>query len=241
VRSLATLIVPWRRAELVRASSLGIVSVLALVVLITHQAVGWSRHSSDFKRTMRLVAWVLAAAAPVYAFLFIGDDLQNSRYLYLPSCGWVLAVALLLDGELVRLRADRLLIPLVGLLICVWTYGVIVHLRSWERAANVRDAILAGAARTIKESDCETVTFDELPWHVDGAWTFVNGFQEALQGQLGRTIRIATLSNTRDAVGDYSAATIRVVDRQPITSKVRTSTSCYRVWDGSRLVGGQKE
>jgi len=159
----------------------------------------------------------------------------------LPSCGWVLAVALLLDGELVRLRADRLLIPLVGLLICVWTYGVIVHLRSWERAANVRDAILAGAARTIKESDCETVTFDELPWHVDGAWTFVNGFQEALQGQLGRTIRIATLSNTRDAVGDYSAATIRVVDRQPITSKARTSTSCYRVWDGSRLVGGQKE
>jgi hypothetical protein len=241
VRPLATLIVPWRRAELVRAPSLGIVSALALVLLITHQATGWSRHSSDFKRTLRLAAWVFAAAAPVYAFLFIGDDLQNSRYLYLPSCGWVLAVALLLDAELVRFRAARILIPLVGFLIGVWTYGVIVHLRSWEHAANVRDAILAGAARTIKETDCETVTFDQLPWEVEGAWTFWNGFPEALQLELGAAVRIATVSSAHDTAGHYSPATIRVVNRDLAWSGVQASSSCHRAWDGSGFEDGRKQ
>jgi len=209
-------------------------------LLMTRQATRWSRHSSDFKRTLRLVAWVFAAAAPVYAFLFIGDDLQNSRYLYLPSCGWVLAVALLLDAELVRLRAVRVLIPVVGLLVCVWSYGVVVHLRCWQHAAAVRDAILAGAIRALEDTECETVTFDQVPLDVEGAWTFVNGFPEALQLELAGAIRIAAVRSAHDSAGKYSVATIRIVDRDLASSTPRTSSGCYQAWNGSRFVGGPK-
>ena len=125
-------------------------------------------------------AWVLLCVAPVYSMFFISADLQGSRYLYLPACGWSLLVATILL-ETPGARRARLGMVFAAALAVVWAAGVRLHLADWQDASRVRDRVLAGAARRLHRTDCAAVHFIGLPDSVGGAYVFRNGFLEALR------------------------------------------------------------
>jgi hypothetical protein len=105
--------------------------------------------------------------------LFIADDLQGARYLYLGSVAW----SILLAGLLRSLREPQrgwILIPVIA----VFVIATRTHQSPWVAAALERDRVL----EAYRQSDvaCTPETVRGLPDHIQGAYVFRNGFLEAV-------------------------------------------------------------
>ena len=119
--------------------------------------------------------WVLISIVPLSAMLFVGADLQGSRYLYLASGVWSIATTVLVAGVLPRPSAPGTAI--LTILIAGSVAIVIAHQRPWIRAGLERDYVLAAFADV--SSSCTVTAVHGLPDHVHGAYVFRNGFVEA--------------------------------------------------------------
>ena len=176
----ASLSVPFTGAELARAPAIG-VAMTWLVLASLVAAVTFDRGTVAKAGTVvRSAAWVLLAVAPVYSMFFVSADLQGSRYLYLPACGWaILLSALLLDSS--RAAPARLGLLMTAALALMWAGGTRLHLADWEGASRLRDRVLASADSQLRRTDCGMVHFTGIPDSVGGAYVFRNGFLEAIE------------------------------------------------------------
>jgi hypothetical protein len=175
----ATLAVPFTGAESARAPAIG-VAMTWLVLASLVAAVTFDRGTVAKAGTVvRSAAWVLLAVAPVYSMFFVSADLQGSRYLYLPACGWaILLSVLLLDSS--RAAPARLGLLMTAALALVWAGGTRLHLADWEEASRLRDRVLASADSHLSRTDCGEVHFTGIPDSVGGAYVFRNGLPEAI-------------------------------------------------------------
>ena len=167
---------PFTRAELGRQPALGI--ALAVAAAAIGLAILWRAGTRrDVNGAFRAIGWALVSVAPAYSLFFISNDLQGSRYLYLASCGWSVLVA----SALVPRAGQRpaALAPIVAL-VGIYVVGAHLHSSDWQRAAALRDAVLARATSEVARSTCRPLGFTNLPDSVGGAYVFRNGFVEAM-------------------------------------------------------------
>jgi hypothetical protein len=110
--------------------------------------------------------------------LFISADLENSRYVYLSTAFWTIAVAgCVMSG---RRRIAATSTAAIGLACIVCAIGTQWHLRAWREAASLRDQVLTAADAVVAAAPCPTVSLAAAPdaWH--GAYVFRNGLGEAM-------------------------------------------------------------
>jgi hypothetical protein len=179
VRPFATLGAPWTVGELQLQSQALVFGVLPAAVVIAFIV----RHCvrSGSLRSVSHVAWVVLATAPLGGFMFVNDELQGSRYLYLPLCGWSLFLGdLVNDRENRRVRIARVLLLVSAVVLGTW--GVRAHLEPWREAAALREQLLGEARRVLAATSCSSVAFENVPDVHDGAaQLFRNGFDEAVR------------------------------------------------------------
>ena len=175
--AFGTLAVPWMTAELQQAALLGM--VMATLVALGAWAVLWTGEPAAVPRVAALgIGWVILSVAPVYSLFFVSDTLQGSRYLYLPSAGWALAIAS--ASALVDSPIARVFRWVVGAVVVSWAIGTYGHVLLWTQASAERDRIIAAAA-TARDADCSAVTFVRATDNVNGAYVFRNGLESALR------------------------------------------------------------
>ena len=173
-RPFASLGSPWTLAELKNYPLLGVLPQTLVAALL----VGYAFFGKDGFRPAVLAIWIVMGVAPLLGYLFIGDHLENSRYLYLPLVGWSLLLSSLSGWNI---KSPYLAAPLIGLCIVslLGAIGVMWHQRPWTAAAATRDTVLTAAKSAMVMADCESASFTHLPDNVSGAYVFRNGFTQA--------------------------------------------------------------
>lgn len=199
-RPFATLAVPFTAAELARAPALGVATTAVLLSWLVAAASAGRGAGAKVGTVVRGAAWVLISVAPVYSMFFVSAELEGSRYLYLPACGWALLLSALLAGA-PRTPWSRAGLATAAALALVWAAGTRVHLGNWEAAAQVRDRVLADAARQLNREECAVVQFTGVPDSLHGAYVFRNGFPEALRVAGGTGPDSAAAPGLPDAPG----------------------------------------
>ena len=181
VRPFATLAVPWSGATLDSAPALGLISA-GLILVVAVMAAAGRPSRVGFWTVNRCGLWVIASVMPVYAYLFISDSMQGSRYLYLGSVGWILLLIQITQTSFhhhVRGGRAATLLLLSGLT-AMWAVGTRQLLNPWVQAADLRDRVISSAIEQIQTTPCQSAIFAQLPDSLDGAYVFRNGFWGAL-------------------------------------------------------------
>lgn len=185
-RSFGGLAFPWHTDLLEAWPSLPLVTALTISALV----IVFVLHAGEERLTRAALAcsaWVLVSILPVFNVLFISDDLQSARYLYLSSVGWsVLLVTLLWDVPSNHSWSHLMKVFLVILLTSVSAVGTKIHLTPWVDAAALRNTVAQEAIRVQRTSLCETMIVSDLPDNVRGAYVFRVGASE----ELSRTTRV---------------------------------------------------
>jgi hypothetical protein len=156
--------------------ALGIALAIFWPVLFIRSAYTWTVNRASYIRLGIAVSWVLASVLPLFWMLFVGDDLQGSRYLYLGSTVWTLAVAAaLLDrsAPAMRLATGVMVVLVIGSFVITWRQQ-----ESWLAAAAARDRLLEALQH--ESGRCASMRVEGAPDHVDGAYVFRNGLEEAV-------------------------------------------------------------
>lgn len=146
---------------------LGIVTIVYAAVWIAISVTGRARGAA------LALGFVFAAAIPPVQQLLIGPDLEKARLLYLPSVGFCLLAAAVVEG--VRTEAR----PPVGLAMLAFSAVALLH------NLGVRETV-AGKAKTVCEavascSNPESVR--GVPGSIDGIYFFANGLPECVRLQ----------------------------------------------------------
>src|SRR5207245_9135067 len=114
-------------------------------------------------------------ALPALRLVLVGPDLNKSRLLYLPSVGFCIFLATLLDG----LRGKvRLIIP--GVILSFHVAALEHNLAIWKYAAAKAKSTPAIAARCVGPG-IQRIVVACLPGTIRGVPCFANGFEEADQ------------------------------------------------------------
>jgi hypothetical protein len=128
-----------------------------------------------------VVVGILASIAPVVPILFVGNDLQMARYLYLSGMIWPVLLCLLLRPMTTASVGLRVVgSSALVLLLLASTVATTWHLRPWTTAAKVRDSLLSAAAKDPGIQACHRISVLGLPDSEAGAYVFRNGAKEAL-------------------------------------------------------------
>jgi hypothetical protein len=127
---------------------------------------------------------MLLCVAPAMRLFGITPDLQGTRYVYLASAWWSMALAAaLLDGW--HSSALRITAIAAALIAVVGAAALTrLHLQPWTTARTVRDRVLLQIISV--PPTCRQVAAAGVPDNVDGAYVFRNGLNEAL-ATLGRS------------------------------------------------------
>ena len=183
-RPFGALILPFHQSFIAGVSVAAALYAAATPLLVACRVM-LAEHVTGFSRlAVGAVVWVLAAAAPVFTWFFVGPDLQGSRYVYLASAAWsmLIAVAVVPARPAGAARA-------VWLGVIVWlafsAIAVRSHLEHWTSAGRARDAALAAALRA--DPSCGPTPGLVPPQDdVSGAYVFRNGFAEAWRRECRR-------------------------------------------------------
>ena len=167
------LAVPWHREVVtswpwIPITGVVIVMSLAMAFVVTRSRAGTSRTLAAF------AVWLLAGSLPAVTFFFVAPDLQGSRYLYLPTIGYVLLLVTMASGTASSMLRWYGTMGL-GVLVLLGVVGVTMHQRHWQDAARTRDAILAAARIDERLRQCGAINLRGLPDTVQGAYAFRNG------------------------------------------------------------------
>jgi hypothetical protein len=175
--AFSSLAIPFTSGALVSHPMGGVILSLLLVGLVAGAALRGPRHGAEFPASLRAAVWVVAAIVPVNALFFISGNLQGSRYLYLPACGWALLVAAAASVLPVGRRGVMAIATVIAV---AGIAGIHVHLVDWLNAARTRDAVLTSARAALDARSCRPLAFAQIPDSWRGAYLFRNGFIEAL-------------------------------------------------------------
>ncbi|MBY0494297.1 MAG: hypothetical protein K2Y23_08770 [Cyanobacteria bacterium] len=173
-RPFGTLGLPFHIDFVKSHSWVPFVFMLLWPALLAWSAIQWSRHRKDAMQILGCAAWILASVAPLTTMLFIADDLQNARYVYMASVAWSIVPVVLVRA----FRLSRQLI-VIAPLIALFLFATSAHQSAWTDAARERDRVLAA----YRESglSCSPEGARGLPDHVRGAYVFRNGFADAVE------------------------------------------------------------
>ena len=176
-QSFGVLFVPLHDDVLNAFPLAGVFVPIGLILLVVIYARGWRLSSEDGRLALFAVGSIVLALAPAITPFSVSGDLQGTRYMYLPSAIWVVALAAaLLNGPASRqLRLGRYSVALVTVTAAV--VAVTMHFEPWREARRVRDGVLLTLS-TVPPS-CVRVHARNVPDHVRGAYVFRNGLTEA--------------------------------------------------------------
>jgi hypothetical protein len=176
-------------------------ALLVRVWAILFFPINWSREPSEFVALLMIVyvlpiAWlalvgmnrmeivfpltfVLLAALPPLHLLLIGQDLGKSRLLYLPSIGFSLLLATVVDNLRDRVRWIILVVVLA------FHASALQHnLDLWEYASAKAKSPSAAAVKCAVPST-QRIVISGLPGTLEGIPFFANGFREGVELQRG--------------------------------------------------------
>jgi hypothetical protein len=181
VRPFATLVLPFRSADMTAMPWLPIAVVGLLLIATCLAAAWWDRRSRGFHVALMSAAFVLVSIAAVNTIFYVDDNLLGSRYLYLGSVGW----SLLLAAIVYEVKSWSVLAATLAavMLAATWAAAATAHVLTWRSAAKERDVIL-DAAVAARPADCRDILVDGLPPLSQGVPLFLNGFPEAMRSRL---------------------------------------------------------
>lgn len=184
-RTFGTLSVPLSSDTIQLVPVLAFLLVAGVVLLATASIISSTRRSPAHVVAVQGLFWCAIAAAPTIGFLYIGEYLEGSRYLYLAALGWGLVLA----GSIEAVWDRRVLRWAgVGVLSVMFVAAGVEQQRrvsDWRAAARQRDDIVLQATQLAAERRCGTVSAANLPATLKGAQLFTNGFNEAMKSQTG--------------------------------------------------------
>jgi hypothetical protein len=147
----------------------GIVMVLYLVALL------WLLRARVAWRDVLLpIGFLLVLALPPLSQLLIGPDLQKARFLYLPSAGFCLLLAAMVQH--LRMRSQWV----VSIAIVAFNLVALFHnMTAWEYASQKARAA-CGVAASCAVGETQVLG---LPGSLNGVYFFANGFPECVEMQ----------------------------------------------------------
>ena len=160
---------------------LGIVYALSVAILIW---VLW-KVSVERRRIFYAVAFVLISSLPAVHQLLIGNDLQKSRLLYLPSVGFCVMLGFAVEG----LRPTQAMLPAAFVLLAFHWASLQHNERIWRQVASIADSTCLQIVQQISPSTRQIVILD-LPGSLDGVYFLRNGLHPCLDLKAGRTLGV---------------------------------------------------
>lgn len=150
--------------------------LLTLVFLSRSAPGGWRRVGFCF-------AWMVLPLLPAHPFLLITADLRTSRVLYLGAPG----LAMLLAHVLAGIPSMRVRRAAAGLLVCLFSAGVLHNLGAWRWASQLEERFLAEIRRLEPSPPPHAeFVFHNMPTQVRGVDFHVAGLGDAIRMALGR-------------------------------------------------------
>jgi hypothetical protein len=183
--SYGSLAVPWH-SDVMQPLPWMAIGVVTIVIALAARFVLMRSREID-RQVLAAAAWILVSVLPVFLFLYVGQDLQGARFLYLATPGWACLICLLASA--MRAPFGRWLSLLAVTALAVGgVIGVTYHLQPWQEAGALR-ARIEQALRTNEDvKRCPSVALGGLPDAVRGAYVFRNGAREALNRLTGQTL-----------------------------------------------------
>jgi len=189
-------------------------AVLVIVTTFYLAALCWLSSAPVRRRDLLLtLGWLLALALPPVQQLLIGADLQKARYLYLPSIGF----SLLLAVTVTRLNATPRWA--VSTAVLMFHAAALVHnLSAWEYASEKAKSACAAATACVTGPESR-IAVRGLPGSLNGVYFFTNGFPECVSMQ--RNFRPIEVDMTQASPGDGKYSCILRWD--PVANELRRS------------------
>jgi hypothetical protein len=146
--------------------------LFGIVMVFYVGALLWLLKSQVTRRDVLLpIGFLLLLALPPLSQLLIGPDLQKSRFLYLPSVGFCLLLAAMM--QYLKTKSQWV----VSITILAFNLAALLHnMTAWEYASQKARAACSVAAK------CATVV-SGVPGSLNGVYFFANGFPECVQMQ----------------------------------------------------------
>jgi hypothetical protein len=183
VRPFATLITPWRDSVLTVHPAIGFIGGTLVLVPLVVSLLIWTRRDGRFHSVSRMALWVLAAGAPVYAYLLITGELEGSRYVYQSAAGWMVLLVSMIAPSPWALRSPiwhRTVLGIAAIVILAWGASLRQEIGVWRQAAQLRDEVLRSAGTVAKAAGCSRIALADAPDSLAGPFVFRNGLAEAL-------------------------------------------------------------
>src|SRR4051812_4531489 len=182
--TMRAFLMPLHREVVQAHPVLAAATAITMVVLLVAWPFRWRQIRTGPRVAVLAVIGTLVCLAPAIRLFGITPDLQGTRYVYLASAWWSIALAsALLDGWTTtsrRVAADAMAVLVVGGA-AVATHA---HLQPWTAAQAARDRVLLQLISI--PPTCRQVAATGVPDNVSGAYVFRNGLNEAL-ATLGRS------------------------------------------------------
>ena len=152
-------------------------AVLMAVYLIS--LVWLALRRTDRRRLTFALGFVVLASLPPLHLLLIGGDLEKSRFLYLPSAGFCLLLALASERLIGR---ARWIVP--GVMLAFNLCALEHNLDAWEHASAKAESACAEAVNCL-DSSTRKIVVAGLPPILGGVYFFGNGFPECVEMRRG--------------------------------------------------------
>jgi hypothetical protein len=175
-QSFGTMIVPLH-AHVTSAHETAVIALkTAFLVLVATCAWRWRRAPGRARLALLAAAALLVCTAPTVRAFAVLDDLQGSRYLYLPAVFWSIALgsAMLADWPSRTVQATAACVAVLALAGAAG--AVTTHLEPWRRAARVRQFVLVQLFSLPRS--CVRI-HARAPDNFEGAYVFRNGLAHA--------------------------------------------------------------
>lgn len=186
--TLATMIAPLNR-QIVPASIVQVWLLAMTILIVAGLMTGYNR-----RVIVLALAWIVVTLLPVLNILPIGSDLQNSRLLYLPSAGFCIGLAALLDA-LVKRRIQRFdILPVVAVVTLVYIVTIQIQIQPWLHAGRETIHTAQELHRLIPYlSSGTTLQAKGLPDSYKGAFIYRLGLSEAYDLMYGSRFNLQQL------------------------------------------------
>ncbi len=178
LQSFGALSLPLHEQVIRAHQAAAIAAGLAVIILLATWTFRWRQLPHDARLPLLAAAVLVLTVAPTVRAFGVLADLQGSRYLYLGSAFWCVALgAALIDGW--RWRAGRIAGACVaGLAIACAAAAEHAHFAPWREARRTRDRALYQMGSI--PATCARVYIAGVPDHVAGAYVLRNGLTQAL-------------------------------------------------------------
>ena len=137
------------------------------------------------RRILYAVAFVLIACLPAVHQLLVGNDLQKSRLLYLPSVGFCIMLGFAVEG----LRPKQLMLPAAVVLLAFHWACLQHNERIWRQVASIADSTCMRIVQQISPST-RRIAVQDLPGSLDGVYFLRNGLGPCLDLKAGRMLGV---------------------------------------------------